>query len=121
MTRYVRRDVIFQEPRTCTKKVAVKVMDRVPVTATRTVTESKWVPTPVQRIAQGAYVDRTSLRSPDGAGDTVLGSNAAGCVSPNAATFEAGGEGRVFVEGLPVTKNSRQPSSWLPPPATLMP
>ena len=103
VTKYVRHDVTIQEPRTCTKKVAVKVVERVPITETKTVAtnEMKWVPTTVHRTAQGAYVDRASLNGDYGKQNEILGPHAAGCVTPNAATFE-GGEGRVFVEGLQV-------------------
>src|SRR4029079_11054964 len=61
-----------------------------------------------KRTACGAYVDSSCLAAgvkPDANG-CVLGASAAGACAPDAKTYDCCGEGRVFVEGQRVCKQT---------------
>ncbi|HEV3385453.1 MAG TPA: hypothetical protein VG097_11610 [Gemmata sp.] len=127
-TKVVQRLVFEKVPVTVTKKVPSRICEKVPVTVTRNVSSTQLVKVPytvtrkvqsievvkvpvtIHRRALGAYVDFASLS----AGLTevaktaervefVHGGTAALC-NPNAAIYETGGRGRVFVEGLRGTR-----------------
>lgn len=74
---------------------------RVPVQRSRYVAVHRPRTETVHRLARGAYVDRSALSAGTNcADDRVLGPNAAACVAADAKTYDQGGDGRVFVEGL---------------------
>ena len=125
-TKTVLKTVVEKVPTTVTRKVQTVEYEKVPVTITRnatttqivkvpyTVTKSvpaievTRVPVSVNRNATGAYVDVSSLAGEAAAqaargADVVTGGPAA-LGKPGATTYELGGSGRVFVEGLQVTR-----------------
>ena len=126
-TKVIQKQIVEKVPTTVTKKVSSVVYEKVPVTVTRNVTttqivkvpytvtktvpsvEVTRVPTTVHRRVLGAYVDTASLTGEASAnaakgGEFVTGGPTA-IGNPNAATYEAGGPGRVFVEGLRATRS----------------
>ncbi|AWM36085.1 hypothetical protein C1280_03040 [Gemmata obscuriglobus] len=126
-TVYVKRTVSEKVPVQVTKKVQTVVSEKVPVTVTRNVqktvvekvptqvvrnvqsTEVVRTPVQVKRNAQGAYVDASALNADAKAqadkGASVLGGGPGALANPNAPTYDAGGPGRVFVEGLRVSRD----------------
>ena len=128
VTTYVKKTVVEKVPTQVTRKVQEVVTEKVPVTVTRNVqktvvekvptqvvrnvpvTETVRTPIAMRRNAKGAYVDASTLCGDAAAlaakGAGVVGGGPGGSDEPVCnPTYDTDAPGRVFVEGLRVSRD----------------